>query len=226
MSAGVQVDQRTVQRFVKGRTTYPEVIAALGQPTSSTIRSDGKQIIMYTYVQMQARPESFIPYVGLFLGGADTRSSSASFIFDRNGVLEDYASSTSQLGAGTGLEAETQFNDRTPNQPRPSSSEAADVARPAPSGIGLGLSGDTLTSSSTAAIYMSDPHGVFVRSVTSGSPAANSSIQPGDIIVTFGGLRVDTIEGLTSIVSTTAVGSVVKIGVIRKGQKLEVAAQL
>src|SRR5437016_9473897 len=73
MATGVQVDQKTVAQFHKGKTTIGEVEAALGAPSSSTITSDGKQMIMYSYVQVQARPETFISYVGAFVGGADSK---------------------------------------------------------------------------------------------------------------------------------------------------------
>ena len=78
-SSGTKVDQSTVSKFEIGETTKSEVISALGDPNNSTIKSDGTSSITYTYVQAQTKAASFIPYVGLFAGGADLESSNASF---------------------------------------------------------------------------------------------------------------------------------------------------
>jgi membrane-associated protease RseP (regulator of RpoE activity) len=90
----------------------------------------------------------------------------------------------------------------------------------------LGIAGTTVTASSTVAVNMRDPHGVFVMGVTRGGPADKSGIQTGDVILTFSGLRVDSAEDLSRIVSTTANGSSVTIGVQRKGHLFEVQTQL
>jgi membrane-associated protease RseP (regulator of RpoE activity) len=90
----------------------------------------------------------------------------------------------------------------------------------------LGIAGTTVTSSSTIAVNMRDPHGVFVMTVTRGGPADRSGIQTGDVILTFSGLRVDSAEDLNRIVSTTATGTTVNIEVQRKGRLFEVTTQL
>jgi hypothetical protein len=118
VSTGVKVDENQLTSFQKGQTTYAQVVARLGSPTSATLLPDGRRMIMYTYVQAQARPESFVPIVGAFVGGADSRSNVVSLTFDQNGVLETYSSTASQYGAGTGLESGNPPNDRVPDQPR------------------------------------------------------------------------------------------------------------
>lgn len=119
MASGVQVDQKAVAQFQKGKTTIAEVEAALGPPSNSTISSDGNQIIMYNYFQMQTRPETFIPYVGAFVGGADTKNSFAMFVFNGNGVLTNYTLSSGQMGMGRNLEANTGYQGRTDVKPSP-----------------------------------------------------------------------------------------------------------
>ena len=118
-STGVRVDEKNLQSFKKGETTYSEVVARLGQPTSSTVMADGQRMIMYTYAQAQARPETFIPIVGAFGGGADYK------LFERHayvrfwkGVLTQYSSTQSQFGTGTGLAAGATPADRVSHQPR------------------------------------------------------------------------------------------------------------
>lgn len=117
MASGVQVDQKAVAKFEKGKTTIAEVEASLGAPTNSTISSDGDQTIMYNYMQMQMRPETFIPYVGAFVGGADTKNSFAMFRFDQRGVLVNYTVSNGQMGMGENLESNTKMGDRVPVKP-------------------------------------------------------------------------------------------------------------
>ena len=117
-STGVQVDESALTSFEKGKTTISEVVARLGQPTSNILLNTGQRIIGYTYVQAQARPESFIPIIGPLVGGADSRFSNVSLTFDRNGVLESYSSTQSQYGTATGVASGAMPADRVQDQPR------------------------------------------------------------------------------------------------------------
>lgn len=117
-SGGVKVEERQLSSFERGRTTYSQVIGQLGAPTANTLMNDGRRVIVYTFVQAQARPESFIPIVGIFVGGADSQATSASLIFDREGVLESYSSTQAQYGMGTGFASGSSSGGRVPDQPR------------------------------------------------------------------------------------------------------------
>jgi S1-C subfamily serine protease len=90
----------------------------------------------------------------------------------------------------------------------------------------LGLSGSTITGSSTAAISMNDPHGAFVSAVTRDGNAAKAGLVPGDIIEAFNGHRVVSIEDLNNFVSQSQSGSTVKLDVYRRGVVLAVEAKL
>jgi hypothetical protein len=81
-STGVRVDEAAVAKFAPGKTTYGEVIQALGPPTTSIVRADGHRVILYTYAQARMRASSFVPVVGLFAGGMDAKSTNVSFEFD------------------------------------------------------------------------------------------------------------------------------------------------
>ena len=98
----VVMKARSLLMAQSGRTTYTEVVDTLGQPTSQTVNSDGIRSISYVYAQAQVRPATLIPFVGMFVGGADSRSNFVIMQFDGRGVLTDYSSSTSQFGTGTG----------------------------------------------------------------------------------------------------------------------------
>jgi outer membrane protein assembly factor BamE (lipoprotein component of BamABCDE complex) len=111
-STGVQVDEKALTNFQKGKTSVGDVIAQLGQPTTNMLMDNGQRIIMYTYAQSQARPETFIPLIGPLVGGADVRTSNVMLTFDRNGLLQSYSSSQSQFGSGTGLASGVSQGDR------------------------------------------------------------------------------------------------------------------
>lgn len=86
-TVGKEVSRDQMSGFKEGQTTQEEVISRLGQPTLITNSTD-RTIMVYSFTHAQARPASFIPIVGLFAGGADVRSSSASFVFGKDGKLE------------------------------------------------------------------------------------------------------------------------------------------
>lgn len=102
-TAGVKIDPAKVAAFEKGKTTYGDVIASLGPPSADVVLPDGSRAAVYTYIQTSARPESFIPYVGLLVGGADSRSSSVHLRFGADGTLVGVTSSNTQAGVSTGL---------------------------------------------------------------------------------------------------------------------------
>ncbi len=115
VSAGVKVDQSKMANFKKGRTTYDEVIAQLGQPNQTMLRDDGFKTITYMYFSAQPRPESFIPYIGAVVGGADVENTMVMLTFDKRDILRNFTSTQGRTGSGRGFEAISQ--PRT-NQPR------------------------------------------------------------------------------------------------------------
>jgi hypothetical protein len=106
-SSGNKVDPTAISHFENGRKSYEQVIAALGAPTTDVVASDGKRTLIYSYAEYKTRPETFIPYVGLFVGGSDVASSAVVFKFAANGTLIDYTSANSQHGVGLGLAGRT-----------------------------------------------------------------------------------------------------------------------
>lgn len=104
-ATGVRVDQNQMSGFQTGKTSYEDVVAQLGQPTEITRKSDGNTTASYIYSEYQTRPETFIPYVGMFVGGGDTRMNTAMFEFNSKGILIDHSYSESQFGTNTGITA-------------------------------------------------------------------------------------------------------------------------
>lgn len=112
-SSGIKVDQSKLAQFHKGETTYPEVIQTLGKPSQTMITGNSK-IIVYSYFSTQARPETFIPIVGAFAGGADSENSVVTMTFDNNDVLQNLTSSQGSTGTGSGFEAYSQPRTQQP----------------------------------------------------------------------------------------------------------------
>jgi outer membrane protein assembly factor BamE (lipoprotein component of BamABCDE complex) len=115
VSTGVKVDPTKLTNFQKGKTTYSEVVAKLGNPTQTATHDNGTKTAIYAYMSSQPRPESFIPYVGLMVGGADVETSSVNLNFDKHDILTGIESTQGTMGAGTGFEANSQ--PRNSNQP-------------------------------------------------------------------------------------------------------------
>jgi outer membrane protein assembly factor BamE (lipoprotein component of BamABCDE complex) len=115
-SAGVRVSEQEAQSFTVGKSTYSDVVAKLGEPTTSTLNPDGTRVAEYSYTAVQQRAESFIPYIGGLIGGADTKSNSVIFTFDKNSVLLSTSSSQSQMGMGQNLSAGTPLTRSAPQR--------------------------------------------------------------------------------------------------------------
>jgi len=114
---GAQVSEQQLASFEKGKTTYAQVVANLGQPTSQTTSSEGSRIATWTYFESKARASTFIPIVGPFVGGADSRSNVVQMRFDQAGILEGYTDTASQFGSGTGF-ASGVHSEPVEDQPR------------------------------------------------------------------------------------------------------------
>jgi outer membrane protein assembly factor BamE (lipoprotein component of BamABCDE complex) len=117
VASGAKVTEAQLIQFQKGSTTIAQVEQALGAPTSSTLLPNGSHMLMYFYVQAQARPASFIPIIGPLVGGSDSKSNSATLTFDNAGILVSYSASSSSFGTGMGAASGTAI-EQTPQQPR------------------------------------------------------------------------------------------------------------
>jgi hypothetical protein len=80
------------------------VVAALGQPTSTTMTLAGLKYAVYSYAAVSSRPQNFIPYIGPLVSGYDTKSSAVTFSFDGRDVYE-HDLTQSNLGMGANLAA-------------------------------------------------------------------------------------------------------------------------
>jgi outer membrane protein assembly factor BamE (lipoprotein component of BamABCDE complex) len=100
---GTKVSEEQAQSFQVGRSTYNDVVAALGQPTTVTTSTGGGRVASYTYAAVSAQPQNFIPYIGPLVSGYDTKSNAVTFTFDGAGILRNTTSTQGNSSVGTGL---------------------------------------------------------------------------------------------------------------------------
>lgn len=91
-STGTKVEQEKLSAFVKGKTTYAEVIQQLGKPDQETfVNVEGARYITYTHKQTADSAASYIPFVGGFIeAGAGADNTTVTINFDSKSVLTGY----------------------------------------------------------------------------------------------------------------------------------------
>jgi hypothetical protein len=104
-ASGVQVSEQQARAFEVGKSTYADVVSALGEPTSVTSSSRGGRVAVYSYAAISSRPQNFIPYIGPWVAGYDRKSSAVTFVFDQSGVLAETNTTQHTIGAGANLAA-------------------------------------------------------------------------------------------------------------------------
>ncbi len=88
----------------------------------------------------------------------------------------------------------------------------------------LGVSIQEVTSDLAEEFGVKELKGALVSGVVKGSPADKAGIKQGDVILQYNGKIVEDTGHLRNMVSQTAIGSKVKIRLLRKRQEIEVEA--
>jgi outer membrane protein assembly factor BamE (lipoprotein component of BamABCDE complex) len=101
-SAGTKIDQSATAKIQKGVTTKEQVVALLGAPMSDTLMGDGREMMMWSYAQTQVKGATFIPVVGLFAGGSDTKMTMFQVVLNKDKIVEDCLWSNSSFEAKMG----------------------------------------------------------------------------------------------------------------------------
>ncbi|MEX2649716.1 MAG: DegQ family serine endoprotease [Alphaproteobacteria bacterium] len=83
----------------------------------------------------------------------------------------------------------------------------------------LGVRIQSVDSDIAEGFGLSEPIGALVASVTQGGPAAEAGIEAGDVIVGFDGKPIETMRMLPRVVAETEVGKVVKVEIVRAGER-------
>jgi hypothetical protein len=81
----------------KGKTTYADVVQAMGEPTAEAKAEDGSRTIVYVTTK-KSKPEDVVGYVGAIFSKGETTGQKKQFSFDPNGLLKSYETTTTDGG--------------------------------------------------------------------------------------------------------------------------------
>jgi hypothetical protein len=104
-SAGRPIAQQNVSKIKTGVTTEADLVRMFGPPNSKSLTSDGKILMMWIYSESQVKGTTFIPIVGAFAGGVDSRTQTLSVLIGSNGKVVRYTTNDSPIEARSGLGA-------------------------------------------------------------------------------------------------------------------------
>lgn len=83
---GKEFDTSKVDRIEDGETTKSEIVQWFGKPqgrgTHSAPEGDQYETYTYSYAEGTVKAESYIPFVGMFLGGSESESKVLTVHFD------------------------------------------------------------------------------------------------------------------------------------------------
>jgi outer membrane protein assembly factor BamE (lipoprotein component of BamABCDE complex) len=82
-TSGREVTEAQLAAFTPGTSTYGDVMAQLGKPTTMTLSSDGTRMLIYSFA-----------HVGFMV--TSVRSSAVAFYFDKDGKLVRYSTTATQ----------------------------------------------------------------------------------------------------------------------------------
>ena len=103
VSSGTNVTTAQASQFKVGVSTEAQIVAALGEPNSTSTHVDGSSTISYIHTQAHANAASYIPVVGLLAGGTSGTNNTFAFDIDPHGVLSGMSSSSGNMNMQTGL---------------------------------------------------------------------------------------------------------------------------
>ncbi len=90
----------------------------------------------------------------------------------------------------------------------------------------LGVRIQSVTPEIAESLSLPDSEGALVASVTPSGPAAQATIQPGDVITEFDGKKIDHMRNLPRMVAETPIGTPVDVVIWRKGGQKDVKVTL
>ena len=98
---------------------------------------------------------------------------------------------------------------------------AALLPPPAAAEVGFtGMQVQEISPEVAAALGLEKAEGILVRDVAQGGPADKAGFMRGDLIVTFSGRDIDTLQRLVSVVGGIKAGQKVPVTVLRRGSKV------
>jgi serine protease Do len=90
----------------------------------------------------------------------------------------------------------------------------------------IGVTGEALTSDIAQSLGFEKPGGVVIKQLYPDGPAAAAGLKPGDVLVTINGRDVRDPQGMAFRLATLPVGETATIGLVRKGERIELPVEL
>lgn len=102
-SSGNRIPTDKMGMIQEGQTTRTQVLELCGPPTTATLTSDGKEILMYHSVKITSAPQNFIPFVGLVQSRMDTDTQIINVLLSKDGIVEKVTSTQSKGAIKSGI---------------------------------------------------------------------------------------------------------------------------
>jgi len=96
-------NSQTVNQIQKSKSTKQDVTNLIGLPSTVSFNTNNEEIWTYLRTKSTIRATTFIPFVGIFVGGADTEIYQITIMFDQSGIVSSIGCGTT-TGAGGGLQ--------------------------------------------------------------------------------------------------------------------------
>ncbi|HTS19656.1 MAG TPA: DegQ family serine endoprotease [Verrucomicrobiae bacterium] len=90
----------------------------------------------------------------------------------------------------------------------------------------LGLLIQDVDEDSVQTFHLPDSQGALVKQVNGGTPAAQAGIQPGDVVISYRGKKIEDANHLRNLVASTAPGTKVDLVVLRDGHERSLSATI
>ncbi|PVY76865.1 outer membrane protein assembly factor BamE (lipoprotein component of BamABCDE complex) [Tamilnaduibacter salinus] len=97
--SGQEFDSSKVDQIETGETTQAQIEQWFGTPQGTGVHSvDGELLEQYTYLysESQVKAESYIPFIGIFLGGSEGETKTLTIHFDDEDKVFEHHMSTSR----------------------------------------------------------------------------------------------------------------------------------
>ena len=98
-SAGRDVDKSKVTSYQPGVTSCSQIRSELGEPIETSREADGSTNLVYGKATTTIRGSTFIPIVGLFAGGADTKYDFVAIKCDPQGLFASYETKVGKVSS-------------------------------------------------------------------------------------------------------------------------------
>lgn len=116
-SVGHNFDSRKISEIKKGETTETDLIAAFGQPDQRGYNSEKGTVWTWLYTQATVKGATFIPLVGAFAGGVDTKNKTLVVYLDDSGKVSSFSYSGGGFESTGMTQPDPENSNPTPKAP-------------------------------------------------------------------------------------------------------------